>query len=342
MFVTAVAMFLVMPASVRCVQLDAYKSRIDATLSRANDLEDAFRDDEIDDLQKRGLIESTRRDFPGSERIEWEGGSVEASHEWLLARMNELEAAADKKTGLPLVVAVREHLSSLAFKIEEIRTGVESKRTKDEDKQKLAEILRREEFQKPQEAQESAFQRALREFAEWVMDFWPKPVAGSPQNMSGFGAVAYVLQVLLIVILAALVLFLVFKLLPLLLPRMQRAKNSKPKKRVILGEEIGEHEVASDLFGEAERLAQAGDIRGAIRKGYIALLCDLSDRRIIGLAKHKTNRDYLRDVRSRRDLHPRMKSVTDTFERHWYGPWKSESEDWTRFSEGCKEAIRSV
>ena len=42
--------------------------------------------------------------------------------------------------GMPLLVAVREHLSALAFKIEEMRTGVESARTKDEDKQKLAEI----------------------------------------------------------------------------------------------------------------------------------------------------------------------------------------------------------
>jgi hypothetical protein len=342
MFAAAVAMLLVLPGSIFCVQLDAYKTRIDATLGRANDLEDAFRDDDFDDLQKRALIEATRRDFPASERIEWEGGSVEASHDWILAKMKELEEARDLKTSLPIVVAVREHLSALAFKIEEMKSGVESTRTKDEDKQKLAEILRREEYQKPQEAKESAFQRVLREFAEWLMDLWPKPASSSPQNVSGFGAVGYILQVLLIVILAALVLFLLFKLLPLLVPKLQRTKGPKPKKRVILGEEIGEHEVASDLFGEAERLAQAGDIRGAIRKGYIALLCDLSDRRIIGLAGHKTNRDYVRDVRSRRDLHPRMKSVTDTFERHWYGSWKSENEDWTRFSEGCKEAIRSA
>jgi hypothetical protein len=342
MFVTAVAMLLVLPGSILCVQLDAYKTRIDATLGRANDLEEVFRDDDFDDLQKRALIEATRRDFPASERIEWEGGSVEASHHWLLARMNELEEARDLKASLPLLVAVREHLSALAFKIEEMRTGVESARTKDEDKQKLAEILRREEYQKPQEAKESAFQRALREFVEWLMDLWPKPAASSPQNVSGLGALAYVLQVLLILILVGLVLFLLFKLLPLLVPKLKRTGNPKPKKRVILGEEIGEHEVASDLFGEAERLAQAGDIRGAIRKGYIALLCDLSDRRIIGLAGHKTNRDYVRDVRSRRELHPRIKSLTDTFERHWYGSWRSENEDWTRFSEGCKEAIRSV
>jgi hypothetical protein len=97
-----------------------------------------------------------------------------------------------------------------------------------------------------------------------------------------------------------------------------------------------------DLLGDADRLARDGDLRGAIRKGYIALLCDLSDRKIIGLAYNKTNRDYLRDVRSRRDLHPRMKTVTDAFERHWYGLQDSAEQDWARFREDYKEAIRAI
>jgi hypothetical protein len=337
------AMLLVLPMSVFCISLDAYKARVDAALLRAFELERILRLGEIDDPRKMLFIAPTRSEFPAAERIEWAGGSVETSHEWLLARVNELESASDVETSLPIIVGIREHLSAIAFKLEEMQTGVESGRTKDEDKQKLSEILQLEEYQKPEQAEESAFQRALRNLLEWFMDLWPKPQPSSPQTVTGFGSIAQGLQIVLILILVGLLIFLIYKLISVFFPSLKRrTKRTKPKKRIILGEEIGEDEVASDLFGEAERLAQAGDIRGAIRKGYIALLCDLSDRRIIGLARHKTNRDYLRDVRSRRELHPRMKSVTDTFERHWYGAEKSEREDWTHFSEGCREAIRSA
>ena len=89
---------------------------------------------------------------------------------------------------------------------------------------------------------------------------------------------------------------------------------------------------AVDLFAEAERLAREGNLRGAIRKGYIALLCELADRRVIGLAQHKTNRDYLRDVRKRHALYQNMSGLTDNFERHWYGFEKADEKDWEEFN----------
>jgi hypothetical protein len=135
----------------------------------------------------------------------------------------------------------------------------------------------------------------------------------------------------------------VYKIVPLLFPKLRRArKPSKKKERIILGERLGDDVTGMDLFAEAERLAREGNLRGAIRKGYIALLCDLSDRKVIGLAHNKTNRDYLRDVRSLRDFHPRMKVITDTFERHWYGLQDSAEQDWARFREDYKEAIRTI
>ena len=43
-----------------------------------------------------------------------------------------------------------------------------------------------------------------------------------------------------------------------------------------LGERVGADESAADLFCEAEALAREGNLRGAIRKGYIAVLCELA------------------------------------------------------------------
>ena len=108
---------------------------------------------------------------------------------------------------------------------------------------------------------------------------------------------------------------------------------------MILGERIDANSSAEDLFGQAERLAREGDLRAAIRKGYIAVLCDLSDRKLIGLATYKTNRDYLRDVRPRRELFENMRGLTNSFERHWYGFQSAEKADWEEFRERSRRTV---
>src|SRR5262249_6168225 len=98
---------------------------------------------------------------------------------------------------------------------------------------------------------------------------------------------------------------------------------------------------ASDLLGEAERLARSGDLRGAIRKAYIALLVELGDRNVISLAQNKTNRDYLRAVYQQRDLYPKMNDLTNTFETHWYGYKPASEKDWETFRASYREALSS-
>ena len=112
--------------------------------------------------------------------------------------------------------------------------------------------------------------------------------------------------------------------------------------RVILGERIGADESAFDLFSEAERLAREGNLRAAIRKGYIALLCDLSDRKIVRLARHKTNRDYLRDVRKDNSLFENMTGLTRNFETNWYGLRSTEPSDWEDFRARYLQTIANV
>jgi hypothetical protein len=329
-------------SNVSGASLEGYRARVASALKGAAEIEAGLKQNEIHHSGSRQFVEQIRRDFPTSERLEWFGGSVETSNEWLLSQTTDFEKEADLVKRLPIMSAIREHLSALSYKFDELDRRAEETRTKDEDRQKLGEILRREEYQKPQQSEESAFQRWLRRVLEWFLDQLPKP--SSPgQSLSGMEGLAAVLRVLLYVGIFAVVLFGITKLAFVLFPNLRRTPKPKKKKsRVILGEQIAEDQGASDLFSEAESLAREGDLRGAIRKGYIALLCDLSDRNVIGLARNKTNRDYLRDVRSRSELHRRMQSVTEQFERHWYGIQKSEAKDWTRFSEEYREAIRSV
>lgn len=108
---------------------------------------------------------------------------------------------------------------------------------------------------------------------------------------------------------------------------------------MILGERISAETSASDLFADAEEMARNGELRLAIRKGYIALLCELSDRKVIGLARHKTNRDYLRDVKKRPQLFTSLASMTSVFERHWYGLKETDVGEWETFRETFVQAM---
>ncbi len=322
--------------------IEEYKSKIDSARKLAIELETELRNDGSNESVTRDFAVRIRRDFPAAERVEWNGGTVETTSGWLLDKARELEGETDPVKRLVSIVEIREYLSAISFKLEELKLAAAAERTKDGDKQKLAEILRREEYQKPQKEQESVVQAWLRRFLEWLESIFSRSGVPAP-SFSGLSSLTVLLQILVYGGLLVVLGILVYKIAPLLIPKLKRGRRSKKKKeRVILGEQLGEDATATDLFAEAERLAREGNLREAIRKGYVALLCDLSDRKVIGLARNKTNRDYLRDVRSRRDLHPRMKSVTDTFERHWYGFQESADQDWVRFREEYHEAIRSV
>ena len=63
---------------------------------------------------------------------------------------------------------------------------------------------------------------------------------------------------------------------------------------------------------------------------------------MIGLARHKTNRDYLRDVRKDRSLFVNMTGLTGSFERNWYGLRPSETQDWEDFRDRYRQTVREV
>jgi len=123
-------------------------------------------------------------------------------------------------------------------------------------------------------------------------------------------------------------------------------RSSKPKRkkvkepRIVLGERLDPDATATDLLAEAEALARQGDLRAAIRKAYIALLVELGDRKLISLAHHKTNRDYLTAVKKVPPLHSIMTGLTLSFERHWYGFAQATQTDWLEFRNGYKSALQ--
>ena len=63
---------------------------------------------------------------------------------------------------------------------------------------------------------------------------------------------------------------------------------------------------------------------------------------MIGLARHKTNRDYLRDVRAQHELFENMRGLTGSFETSWYGSRESDEKAWEDFRENYRRTVRGV
>jgi uncharacterized protein YlbG (UPF0298 family) len=292
-------------------------------------------------LSESEILTKIRKSVPASEKIEWQGTSVETNNGWLKENLDEFERepqASPKRR--VILIAIGERLDALDQKLEELENPPAQNRAKDEDKQKLAEILRREEYQKPEKNEESLFQKAYRKIMEWLASFFPRPDFPSA-SLNGFGSFSFVLQMLLYALVFGVIGFLIYKFAPFVSERFRRKIQKEKTERVILGERISAEETAQNLFAEAERLAGQGNLRGAIRKGYIALLCELADRKVVGLSRHKTNRDYLRDVRGKGELYQNMNGLTSNFERHWYGFESAEEKDWEEFRNGYKEVIKN-
>jgi hypothetical protein len=159
---------------------------------------------------------------------------------------------------------------------------------------------------------------------------------------SAMEPVKFVIQALIFLAVIGLIGFLAYKFLPLITKRFGAGAKEKKSDRVILGERVAAEESAHDLFAEAESLARQGNLREAIRKGYIAVLCELSDRKIIGLARHKTNRDYLRDIRKRGDIFENVAALTGSYERNWYGLRQAEQGDWDDFRDRYRQTMAKV
>lgn len=282
-----------------------------------------------------------RRLMPISQSVETSNGTVEASNEWMHDRLRDFDATTDIRVKAGILTEIEERLTAIAWSMDELEKSAARSRTKDQEKQKLSEILQREEYQKPPEQKESQLEQWLASIMKWISGWFPQPDPSAAPNLSGLQNFSYVLRIVLIGLVVLVLLFGLYKLAGVVFPGIKRKKAERREDRIVLGETIGADQSAETLFDEAEGFARSGDLRMAIRKGYVALLCELSDRKVIGLQRHKTNRDYLKDVRSNAGLHANMSGLTSSFERHWYGEIKGDETAWSEFREQYRNAISS-
>jgi len=335
-FLVLATLLLLFPASVVAIPIADYHQNIKKAITALDTLTQSDEDESPADYESRfeKTIEGIRAALPEHQTVESPEGVCEVDNSWLHRDLKKLTAAVDPSKKISQVI---ESLHAIEARIAERQDQAPLAESKGWAKSRLESILARPEY-KTGERGPNAFTRLLRDFLRWLRKLFPKP---GPMESGRANVVSLIAQIL-VVLAALLVLAYVVKLL---LPRIKRSRKYKtPKKRkarIVLGERLEPEETASDLLSEAEALARNGDLRAAIRKAYIALLVELGDRKLISLAQHKTNRDYLNSLRNAPQLHSRMRGLTDSFERHWYGFAQATPNDWQDFRAGYLATLQT-
>ena len=316
--------------------LNEYRKHLESAVSAVDTLGQIDESESEADRAARvtETIAALRVAVPETENVEWEGVGFRVDNSWLHRELQTFENGDSAVRSLTLK-RMSERLQAVAQRVAELESAnFVSATSKAEARQKLTQILQRPEYARTRQ-EASALSRLIERFVKWLESFFPK------RNPSGGGANILSLIAQFVVVLAALavIVYAVRMFAPRFFRRGRTSKKEKSGARIVLGEKLQPDESAVDLLAEAEALAQRGELRAAIRKAYIALLVELGDRKVISLAQHKTNRDYLAAVREHVSLYGYVKQLTDSFERHWYGFAKATDADWVTFRTGYKQAL---
>lgn len=325
-------------SSAAAIPLAEYRANLGRAIADVESLIDTD-EDEIDtdyDARFKETINAIRTAVPANQEVEWEKTKWSTDNTWLHKTLHELQNGPVEEREMKLD-RLAEWLRSVDERVKDFIDSQKVNEDKATTKQKLESILARPEYEFGPGGQ-SALSRLLLDFIRWLQEWLPEMPQISPGRAS---MTSFVLQVIVV----ATALLLILYIGRLLFIRFRRPRKKVRKKsreaRIVLGERLQPEATATDLLAEAETLARNGDLRAAIRKGYIALLVELGDRNVISLAQYKTNRDYLRAVTNRPQIHSPLKKLTESFERHWYGFAQATPDDWQNFRTGYREALRT-
>ena len=320
------------PATVAAIPISQYQSNLKysiESLERLNATDDF--DGELDNA-----LETVRTALPKNQTVEFEREVCNVDNTWLHKDLDDIAQTEDPTNKLAQVIAT---LQAIEARVAERQNpGGRTAENKEWAKTRLESILARPEYATNQQGP-NALIRLLQDFTRWLANLLPRRRSVNPGRIDLISLIA---QIIVIALAALLLLYVLKTVLVWFSGRSRKSKTGKTgEARIVLGERLEPEATATDLLSEAEALARQGDLRAAIRKAYIALLVELGDRKVISLAHHKTNRDYLNSLRSVPQLHSRMRGLTDSFERHWYGFANTTPNDWQDFRAGYLAALQT-
>jgi plasmid stabilization system protein ParE len=339
--VVLVAFLFVCPANVAAIPLAEYEQRLKQAINELVNTTKVDTDQEWveSDFERRMIeaVEIVRVALPEHVTVEADGEVYNIDNSWLHQSFDELTKLPGAKQ-FEKAEKIIEVLQAIEVRITERQGAVAAAQSKEQAKSKLESILARPEYATDQRGP-NAISRLIRDFIRWLQDLFPKR---SPVEPGRVDVISLIAQLLVIGVALAVLLYVGKILLGRIGRRARKAKKPKKKEaRIVLGERLEPEATSTDLLSQAEILARNGELRTAIRKAYIAFLVELGDRKMISLAQHKTNRDYLNSVKSVAPLHATMRGLTDSFERHWYGFEQATLDDWQTFRAGYVAALRA-
>ena len=274
--------------------------------------------------------------LPAKETVLFQGQTISVDNDWLTDELAEYSKSTKASDRALTLTRITERLKAIQEQVRALRMAVAQPGDKDADKGRLAQILRRPEYI-PAAPEGNALQQLIDRILRWLEKWLPRIKPIQPGSSRGLANVA---QVIVIAVCIAAIGFLIWRFAPRLMSGRRKKKKKKREARIVLGEHLEPDQTAADLMGQAEALAREGNLRAAIRKAYIALLCELGDRKLVSLAQYKTNRDYLNAVRDKGSLYASMRKLTNSFELHWYGFVPAGQTEWDEFRNGYKKIFR--
>lgn len=320
---------LVTCINVVAVPLSNYHQKIKQAIGTLEPLTQIDDEADVDDIEAQfeESSKTVRSILPEHETVEFEGDSYKVDNSWLHKSLDELDQSANRSNQLAQILA---SLRALEARVADRQSPGRLVDSKEQAKGRLENILKRPEYNTGEHGS-NALARLLQDLMNWLEKILPKRNLGT----GGAGVVSFIAQFLVLALALAVIIYVLKIVFSWVSGRSKKPKRKKVKEpRIVLGETLAPDATATDLLAEAETLARQGDLRAAIRKAYIALLVELGERKLVSLAHHKTNRDYLNSLRSQPQIHSSMRGLTDSFERHWYGFVTATPDDWQHFRAG--------
>jgi hypothetical protein len=333
------ALLLIAASALRAEPLADYAMRVSRAITLVEEMRTANEDESGHARPEQvyaGNLALVRQLLPAKETVNLKGQTVAVDNTWLHSDLRDFEKSTKTSDRHDALARIAERLKSIHERLSELQSANGQNGDKDAEKGKLAEILRRPEYVRTP-PQSSALERLIDQFLRWLSRLLPHPKPIQPGSSRVVSSVA---QILVVAVCVGAVALLIWRFGPRLMSG-RRKKKKKGEARIVLGEKLEPDQSAADLLAQAEKLARDGNLRAAIRKAYIALLCELGDRKIISLAQYKTNRDYLNAVRNKGSLYTSMRKLTNSFELHWYGFVPVGEAEWNEFRTGYKKIVRS-
>ena len=280
-------------------------------------------------------MNNIKKELPKSEQVDMAGQVVTVDNAWLHTLLETARNTSDPDERTTRLTEASSRLAALGEHLNKIQAQSQGPDSASDEREKLREIRSRSVFMQKGEDPITKFVKKVR---NEVFAFLEKAYNKVIELLfGGNSGTSWIFRGLVIAgVVAALVL--TFRMVK----RMKRAPKKREMKRTVLGEEIEAGTTSSDLADAALAAAKAGDFRGAVRKLYISLLYELSERNLIELEPNTTNHEYLAKISRFQPLVAPMRYLTDRFDYFWYGMFPSSAEDFSSFQARYNEAMERV